>query len=195
MHACWRARRPPVCYSRVNYSVVWPADKYKMRGLRAKVTFGVRLVWGQPGVLGGGGENGWRWWVEGESNMEEVDGYLALKLALNSLTPTHESDTLHCSPVVLGKRRHLIVQTNTHTQTHTHTHSCNWGLHNYTRTDGCCYKLFDNHKLLQTHADSWVCVICMSTHAHTSACCSKWRGHLHLFTSLCASAGLSNRFK
>lgn len=50
----WRRRttHPPVCYSRVNYSGVCPADKLKLRERGAKVTFRIRH-------LCGGGACGW----------------------------------------------------------------------------------------------------------------------------------------
>ncbi len=38
---------------------------------------------------------------------------------------------------------------------------------NFTCIDVCCYKLWDNHRLIQTHADSLVRRICVNMHART----------------------------
>lgn len=54
-------------------------------------------------------------------------------------------------------------------RTHKHTHkvaavNC---AHNFTSTDGCRYKLCDDHKLIQRHANSSGYVASVNMHRHT----------------------------
>lgn len=93
------------------------------------------------------------------------------------------------------KRESTSIPSQRHRHTHTHTHrqgsSCELCTQFHMHL-GCCSKLWDNHRLIQKHADSWVYEICanMNTHTHSrAAAVSPKEGHPHLFTSLCAHTG------
>lgn len=154
LHGCWRATCPPVCYSRVNYSVVWPADKLKSRDPVAEVTFRIRLVWRVR----------WWWWCW-SMNI----GISQVQICRQLVESLLQTDSPLSDPYRWMGHNHPLFSTCVWRGKTTYMHmaaavNC---AHNFTNTDGCCSKLCGNYKLLQKHANTWECVACVDMHIHT----------------------------